>query len=121
MARALVASVVVFAAGEEAGFVFGAAVAFGDADALALALGAGAGDFFVAAEEAMGAEHARPATQAVIKLSLFFMAVLFPFFGFGICFEFRNSSFGISSYSSGLPCSSGSQGNVSGPFSVQTA
>jgi hypothetical protein len=119
MARALVASVVVFAAGEEAGFVFRATVAIGEADALAL--GAGAGDFFVAAEEAMGAEHARPAMQAVIRLSLFFMVGLFPFFGFGICFEFRNSSFGISSYSSGLPCSSGSHGNVSGPFSVQTA
>jgi hypothetical protein len=71
MARALVASVVVFAAGEEAGFVFGPAVAFGDADGLAL--GAGEGDFFVAAEVAMGVEHARAAMQAVIRLSLFFI------------------------------------------------
>lgn len=71
MARAFVASVVVFAAGEEVGVVFGAAVAFGDADALAL--GAGEGDFFVAAEVATGMEHARAAMQAVIRLSLFFI------------------------------------------------
>ena len=75
MARALVASVVVFAAGEEAGFVFGVAVAFGDADGLAL--GAGEGDFFVAAEAAKGTQHAAAAKQAVIRLSLFFMVVLF--------------------------------------------
>ena len=71
MARALVASVVVFAAGEEAGFVFGAGVAFDDADGLAL--GAGEGDFFVAAEVAMGVEHARAAMQVVTRLSWFFI------------------------------------------------
>ena len=71
MARALAASVVVFAAGEGVALVFGAAVAFGDADALAL--GAGEGDFFVAAEAAKGAQHATAAMQAVIRLSLFFM------------------------------------------------
>jgi hypothetical protein len=71
MARALVGSVVVFAAGEEAGFVFGAAVAFGDADGFAL--GAGEGDFFVAADETKGTQHATAAMQAVIRLSLFFI------------------------------------------------
>lgn len=71
MARAFVASVVVSAAGDEAGFVFGAAVAFGEAEALAL--GAGAGEFFGAAEAAMGAEHAMAAMQAVIRLVLFFI------------------------------------------------
>jgi hypothetical protein len=71
MARALAASVVVFAAGEGVALVFGAAVAFGDADALAL--GAGEGDFFVAAEAARGTQHATAAMQAVIRLSLFFI------------------------------------------------
>ena len=73
MARALVASVVVLAAGEEAGFVFGAAVALGDADADALGAGDGDVDFLVAAEAANGAEQARAAMQAVIRLSLFFI------------------------------------------------
>jgi hypothetical protein len=71
MARAFVASVVVFAAGEEDGFVFGAAVAFGDADALAF--GAGEGEFFGAAEAAKGTQHATIAMQAVIRLRLFFI------------------------------------------------
>jgi len=75
MARALVASIVVFAAGGEAGFVFGAAVAFGDADGLAL--GAGEGDFFVAADAAKGTQHATAAMQAVIRLSLFFIVGFF--------------------------------------------
>ena len=73
MARALVASVVVFAAGEADGFVFGAAVAFGEADADALGVGEGDIDFLVAAEAATGAQHARAAMQAVIRLSLFFI------------------------------------------------
>jgi hypothetical protein len=71
MARTFVSSVVVFAAGEADGFVFGAAVAFGDADALAL--GAGEGDFFEAAEAAKGTQHATIAMQAAIRLSLFFI------------------------------------------------
>jgi len=75
MARAFVASVVVLAAGDEAGFVFGPAVAFGDADGLAL--GAGEGDFFVAADAAKGTPHATAAMQAVIKLSLFFIVGFF--------------------------------------------
>jgi hypothetical protein len=72
MARALVASVVVFPAGEGVALVFGAAVAFGEA--VAAALGAGVGDaFFLAAEAATGAQQASAARQAVIRLSLFFI------------------------------------------------
>jgi hypothetical protein len=64
---------VVLAAGEEAGLVFGAAVAFGEAAADAVGAGDGEGDFFVAAEAATGAQHAMAAIQAVIRLSLFFI------------------------------------------------
>jgi threonine/homoserine/homoserine lactone efflux protein len=67
MARAFVASVVVFAAGEGVAFVFGAAVAFGEAEGLALGAGEGEGDFLVAAEAATGAQHAMAAMQAVIR------------------------------------------------------
>jgi hypothetical protein len=93
----------------------------------------------------MGAEHARPATQAVIKLSLFFMVGWFQGMGSNEFLRARqcqpvewsrhalvppgviNASLHgtracrLQFYSSGLPCSSGSHGNVSGPFSVQTA
>jgi hypothetical protein len=71
MARAFVTSVVVLAAGVGVAFVFGAAVAFGDADALGA--GVGDADFFVAAEAATGAQQASVAMQAVIRLSLFFI------------------------------------------------
>jgi hypothetical protein len=141
MARALVASVVLFAAGEEAGFVFGAAVAFGDADGLAL----GEGDFFVAAEAAKGTQHATAAMQAVIRLSLFFIGGVVQGLGSNEFLRARQCqpaewsrhvlvppevinaglhgtrACRLQFYSSGLPCSSGSHGNVSGPFSVQTA
>jgi hypothetical protein len=71
MARAFAESVVVCAAGEGVAFVFGAAVAFGEADALGV--GVGEADFFVAAEAATGAQQASAAMQAVIRLSLFFI------------------------------------------------
>jgi len=74
MARALVASVVVFAAGEGVAFVFGAAVAFGEA--AGLTLGAGEGDFFVAAEAVKGTQHAIAAKQVMIRLSLFFIGLV---------------------------------------------
>lgn len=64
MARAFAASVVVFAAGEAVGLVFGAAVDFGAADALGL--GVGEADF-LAAFAASGAQHARAAMHAVMR------------------------------------------------------
>jgi|GEM_PF-6335515 len=69
MGRALVESVVVLAAGEGAGFVFGATVAFGDADARGL----GEGELLAAADTAIGAQQAKAARHAVMIWNLFFM------------------------------------------------
>jgi hypothetical protein len=72
MARALVESVVVFAAGDAAGFVFGAGdiAVFGAGEACAL--GEGEGELLGAAD-AMGAQQATATIHAVMRRDLFFM------------------------------------------------
>ena len=72
MARTLVESVVVFAAGELAGFVFA-----GDIVVLAAGeacvLGEGEGALLGAADTATGAQQATAAMHAVMRWDLFFM------------------------------------------------
>jgi hypothetical protein len=79
MARAFVESVVVFAAGEVAGFVFGAAVVFGEADACGLA--EGEGEVLGAADTATGAQQAAAARHAVMIWNLFFIVVFWGWVG----------------------------------------
>jgi hypothetical protein len=73
MARALVESVVVFAAGELAGFVFGAGDIVVLAAGEACGLGEGEGELLGAADTATGAQQATAAMHAVMRWDLFFM------------------------------------------------